>query len=1264
MTEPEKAKPANQKESNTLDLPSAEQYRVESFKPGESLTPDSPKSPPKMQILELLRDDSKGYTPESPDDPWLNIKLYYIVTKNLFDQWQDYQNKFLNKPISENEGGTIRRLLTKSIPEITLEEKSLLAALAFKSALSQKEESIMCEILRIESCIDLQVSDLCELVQSGCFAVLKGIVEKPVPVSRDIKRIFQSNKYHKSERVLSFLSQSDEVQYLEVGDIVDYMLEKRMPDSKIEDLMRFIDNKADKTALRSLLVHMKEKLAEKMCREGYVSPSDEVIVICLEFKCYSFLITYMSLTNYELTEGAVKNEMFNKIIEFFKKDTAHTEIYLYMLRKYFPQMPFSTAHDIVQQLNEWLHSRELMIPFVKGSVNPTKICVLLLEILKLIIETYASLAKWGAGISESITTLTIFLLKDINDTMDLHTVLMDQDLDGRPIIEIASFNGFLEIFNHKSIATVTERIWIGPYECASDPFGETSALFGNLRQSFFSKLDYFDRTYVKSFQRDYTQFKTHSYQYVTWRDGIKCRYILESLFYIAMFAYIYSVFFGVTTAVRGGYDIVREFQVKQEPIKLDKVAIVYKYMTDMYDYFIIANWVFLFLFILSFRHLAIVVFSFLTKRSLYPLTLEFTLDIGIDIVIAIYYFFVYDDVQYLATVQKNKPLYLTKVVEFSDGNQWAIPTYTLFVVLFFLRVAHTFEVHSVIGPFVKMVKQMAAKMGTFGLLFLILLLLFSLVSYIFTSYDITVYRDVYRCIISLFQASVGVFDLNQMNERTSTELFTLLFVVIFNIMLLNLLIAILSQVYTVINMQGDMLYVNELVTLHSLYAPHNHYGSVIASYPPFNMIFGYILLPMLVLLPAESRIKVNRIFLYIQYFFAFLIIFPVYLAIQCVILGLCYVKVIIHKFILIFIGKDYDRWFKRALSFISFLIFGPILLLPLYTADAYYFTIHAFNHQGQLRFPETLKEPMDKVVFKKIAKFIQEAKKRFGIINWEKLQKPLHDLCAIKIEVISEQKEECVVKTTKSKYMNYKNYVTASQVIKNVSTKNDKGQNYIDLEILSALLENYVFLSKLHKTQSRLLNISMSGVVRHTSQGLRKSSTAAGLRKIPSFVVSDTDEEHKLSYLRDTKVIYTKLFWTYSLEKYTNALIAFKLDNDEHWFAKNLLMISSDAQILKGTILNSIKPESKRPRADTINSPRDAGSRDDSLIITKPTLGKNKKNNQEVGQELDSILRKIETGPQIPLPPQESTVHVSQAHISIKNKTSLFNPDNANDISQ
>ncbi len=237
-------------------------------------------------------------------------------------------------------------------------------------------------------------------------------------------------------------------------------------------------------------------------------------------------------------------------------------------------------------------------------------------------------------------------------------------------------------------------------------------------------------------------------------------------------------------------------------------------------------------------------------------------------------------------------------------------------------------------------------------------------------------------------------------------------------------------------------------------------------------------------------------------------------------------------------------------------------------------------------------------------------------------------------------------------------------MIQNVSIKTDKGIKLIDTETLGLLLENYVFLYRLHKTQARLLNIRLNEVVKQTTAAITKSATSVGLRKVPSLVV-DVDEETTSSNLfQSSGAVYTKLFGTYSLEKYTNALISFKLLVNKHWLAKNMLTIGSDAQILKNMLVPN-KPQ-KRVKSDTLKSPRDSGSREDSIILDrKSPKNKRRISTGEVGQELESILRKIETGPISPTHTalgKESTVQVTQAQISMhQKKSSFYNSEHLND---
>ena len=322
-------------------------------------------------------------TPKSYDMSWLEVELYYVLISGSEEKWTYYQNKIL-KNDNPDVNPIVKEILSKPILEISLDDKSLLAMLAFRAELAQKNELMLCEILKVEPNLKVELQDIHNLIKNDCFYVLKSMIEKHLVISKELKHQLQFSKYHKIKYCLNFVFEDYSAKYLESGDVVDYMIRNRIPEYKIAGFIIKMNNKDDITAIRSLLYNKWEYMAEALCRNHAISWSDNLALFGLEFKCHKFLLAYIQLTNYEFTDDDITNRFFSKLFDFIKSDLHNIEIYLYLIRKYKSYIPFTFGSNLVKLLHNWLHESDLMVPFVDTNVNPVKISILILEVLKIL----------------------------------------------------------------------------------------------------------------------------------------------------------------------------------------------------------------------------------------------------------------------------------------------------------------------------------------------------------------------------------------------------------------------------------------------------------------------------------------------------------------------------------------------------------------------------------------------------------------------------------------------------------------------------------------------------------------------------------------------------------------------------------------------------------------------------------------------------------------------------------------------------------------
>ena len=115
-----------------------------------------------------------------------------------------------------------------------------------------------------------------------------------------------------------------------------------------------------------------------------------------------------------------------------------------------------------------------------------------------------------------------------------------------------------------------------------------------------------------------------------------------------------------------------------------------------------------------------------------------------------------------------------------------------------LRVFLNNNLTKTMGPLIRIVLKMVGAMAVFLILFFLQLIVFSAIaSLLFNS--TTKYNGFYNSVINLFDAIMGNYSYTDFKQdtvgQTTGEVFIIIFMIVNFILILNLLIAILSDVY-------------------------------------------------------------------------------------------------------------------------------------------------------------------------------------------------------------------------------------------------------------------------------------------------------------------------------------------------------------------------------------------------------------------------------------------------------------------------------------
>jgi len=147
-----------------------------------------------------------------------------------------------------------------------------------------------------------------------------------------------------------------------------------------------------------------------------------------------------------------------------------------------------------------------------------------------------------------------------------------------------------------------------------------------------------------------------------------------------------------------------------------------------------------------------------------------------------------------------------------------------------------------IGPLIKIVGKMQMDFFNFLLLYVMLILMFSIVGNINFIYDLNEFDNFADSILTVVDASLGNFNtaifltIDDPLMQILGELFMIAIIVVFNILLMNLIIAILANTYNTFDSRSNGLYLSKILITRDELNYDKSYGAILSATPPINAV--------------------------------------------------------------------------------------------------------------------------------------------------------------------------------------------------------------------------------------------------------------------------------------------------------------------------------------------------------------------------------------------------------------------------------------------
>jgi len=171
--------------------------------------------------------------------------------------------------------------------------------------------------------------------------------------------------------------------------------------------------------------------------------------------------------------------------------------------------------------------------------------------------------------------------------------------------------------------------------------------------------------------------------------------------------------------------------------------------------------------------------------------------------------------------------------------------------------------------------------------------------------------------------------------RLLGQLLTITAVVLFNILLLNLIIAILANTYSIFDARSSGLYLAKILSSRDELNYDQSFGAFLFSIPVINLIQVPVLpIAMSFRYGNEVLMKINNYLLIAQYTLFMIILFLAFIVVSFVMIPMAWIVGIGDKMATL---SSLKTGHQKLLNVWLFIPFGPIILVMDVIADLYYF---------------------------------------------------------------------------------------------------------------------------------------------------------------------------------------------------------------------------------------------------------------------------------------------------------------------------------------
>ena len=239
----------------------------------------------------------------------------------------------------------------------------------------------------------------------------------------------------------------------------------------------------------------------------------------------------------------------------------------------------------------------------------------------------------------------------------------------------------------------------------------------------------------------------------------------------------------------------------------------------------------------------------------------------------------------------------------------------------------------------------------FFLIYVILTVMFAIVGNINFMNELTIFEGFFQSFLTVIDASLGNYEFEVFQSLANEnmvlfgEIYLITLVLIFNILLLNFIIAILSNTYNIFDNRSNGLYLSKILSTRDELNYDHSYGAFLSSIPPINIIQLPCIPLALIFRYGDNRLKeTNRLLMQTQYSIFMLVFYSLFIIVSICLIPFAWVFGIIDK---VKSQTSSTPLKEKILNFGLFIPLGiPILFLDT-LCDFYYFWKNNFRRDLQ-----------------------------------------------------------------------------------------------------------------------------------------------------------------------------------------------------------------------------------------------------------------------------------------------------------------------------